>query len=117
MTDEHDECARQLRFARADLALLRGQGLQPARGCRIARLILGDADALVEYEYFVGSPANYDADSPLVGPECPEEITVLRVYLNGHWCDVQDCIRDEVIERWADDIREIERELAEEFEA
>ncbi len=86
-----------------ELLTLKGDDARPERGCHIARVIVGDAAALVEYEHQAAEAPNYDVESPLCGPGHPEVITPLRVFINGHWCDIGDVVAA------LDDARLIER--------
>ena len=72
------------------LRTLKGENATPDRGCHIARVILGDCYALVEYEHQPAEEPIYDVESPVCGPGHPEDLTPLRVMLNGHWCDLED---------------------------
>lgn len=73
-----------------ELRTLKGDNATPDRGCHIARVIVGDAAALVEYEHQAAEAPVLDINSPLCGPGHPEVVTPLRVFLNGFWCDIED---------------------------
>jgi hypothetical protein len=89
-----------------EVASLRGHGHKPQEGTDHIWSALGDAEVLLEYEYSAGSPGR------LYGPpeDCyesePEEITVLQMFVNGQWSDVDGVVADSVIKRWHEEIRE-----------
>ena len=77
-----------------ELNVLRGVGQSAPAGCYHATLPLGAASVLVEFEH---EPEEGDGWNE---PHHNETVAVLRVFLNGVWCDAQDCIPEAVIERW-----------------
>jgi hypothetical protein len=96
----------------AELARWQGKGLKPQRGCAFARLSLGDAEVLVEYEYTPGEPPVYNLDSPMCGPGCGPEVAILNVLINGEMCDAEDVIPEHVLDRWRDELIETEDQVA-----
>ena len=95
----------------AELQRLRGVGLSPRPGCKLAEMILGEATVMVEYEYSPGRPGVHTLRNGDPGyPDEPAELALLNVLINGCMCDVQDVIPPAVIERWEQQIYESEAE-------
>ena len=90
LTERNAVLTRRVADLSQDLRTMKGENATPDRGCCIARVILGDCYALVEYEHQPAEEPIYDVASPVCGPGHPEELTPLRVMLNGHWCDLED---------------------------
>lgn len=74
----------------ADLLTIKGENATAQDGSHIARVILGDCYALVEYDHVAAEAPNYNVESPTCGPGREESITPLNVFLNGYWCDIDD---------------------------
>jgi hypothetical protein len=91
-----------------ELARWTGVGLRPLPGCRIAKMILGDAYAMVEYEYERAEPDRPNPDLPSPGPGHPANVILCRVLINGCMCDVEDVIPEHVQERWVQQLLEAE---------
>ena len=85
--------------ALAELRRLQGVGLKPQPGCKLAKMILGDATVMVEYEYSPGRPGVHTLRNGDPGyPDEPAELALLNVLINGCMCDVQDVIPQAVID-------------------
>lgn len=83
-----------------ELAVLKGYGAQPQNGAAFARLSLGDAEALVEYEVEEASGDGWN------DPHYDREVTVLGAYVNGVWIDIQGVIAESVIDGWREAIEQ-----------
>lgn len=81
---------------RARLAMYTGQGAKPRPGCEHAAMPWGGTEALVEYEC---QPAD---GGGITEPRCQASISILRVLLNGKWCDAEDCVPPLTLARWTD---------------
>lgn len=81
-------CQRQ----RNELAVLKGEKLEAARGASIARIIVGDAWVPVEFDYQPEEAAVFDLNSPMCGPGCAEVIEPTVAYINGKWVDIDDLL-------------------------
>ena len=103
----------KVRELSAELAEWRGTHVRPQRGCRITSMILGDGEALVEYEYAEPAPDRCDPDAGNPGPGHQAEVNIIGVYINKMWLDAQEVIAPAVIERWQEVIAETEAEAAE----
>lgn len=82
-------CVRIADLSR-DLRTLKGENAYPQDGSHIARIVAGDSYVLVEYDLQPAEAPVYDLESPLCGPGCAEEITVLNLFVNGAWSDPSD---------------------------
>lgn len=77
-----------------------GHNLKAARGCSLAYLVFGPLEVAVEYEF---EPASGDGWNE---PRYEASVSVLRVYLNGCWCDAADVASADQITKWEVDIME-----------
>ena len=77
-----------------------GRNLKAARGCSLAYLVFGPLEVAVEYEF---EPASGDGWNE---PRYEASVSVLRVYLNGCWCDAADVASEDQITKWEVDIME-----------
>ena len=77
-----------------------GNNLKAARGCHLAYLVFGPLEVAVEYEF---EPASGDGWNE---PRYEASVSVLRVYLNGCWCDAADVASGDQITKWEVDIME-----------
>ena len=77
-----------------------GNNLKAARGCSLAYLVFGPLEVAVEYEF---EPASGDGWNE---PRYEASVSVLRVYLNGCWCDAADVASADQITKWEVDIME-----------
>lgn len=77
-----------------------GNNLKAARGCSLAYLVFGPLEVAVEYEF---EPASGDGWNE---PRYEASVSVLRVYLNGCWCDAADVASEDQITKWEVDIME-----------
>jgi len=77
-----------------------GRNLKAARGCSLAYLVFGPLEVAVEYEF---EPASGDGWNE---PRYEASVSVLRVYLNGCWCDAADVASEDQISKWEVDIME-----------
>lgn len=77
-----------------------GHNLKAARGCSLAYLVFGPLEVAVEYEF---EPASGDGWNE---PRYEASVSVLRVYLNGCWCDAADVASEDQITKWEVDIME-----------
>ena len=77
-----------------------GNNLKAARGCSLAYLTFGPLEVAVEYEF---EPASGDGWNE---PRYEASVSVLRVYLNGCWCDAADVASADQITKWEVDIME-----------
>lgn len=96
-------CAKQASLIgqqREELRTLKGTNATPQRGCSFHTTTLGDADVLCEYEF---EPASGDGWNE---PREPATVTLIQLFINGKWCDAEDILSRERIER-------IEVEIAE----
>lgn len=73
-----------------EIAVLKGERHTGIPGSHIARVICGDAYIQVEYDHQPAEDAVHDVESPVCGPGCDEAINPISIYLNGHWCDLED---------------------------
>lgn len=105
-----DELAQQVGRLQRELDQMRaeylGRGQKPQAGCRFATVSLDDADTLVEYEFQPEEAPNYDVESRGVGPGCPASVTVIQALINGRWIDPRDVLREEIVERWEEQLLE-----------
>ena len=88
---EHERTIREL-ADRVNVA--EGNNLKAARGCSLAYLVFGPLEVAVEYEF---EPASGDGWNE---PRYEASVSVLRVYLNGHWCDATDVASADQISKW-----------------
>ncbi len=77
-----------------------GNNLKAARGCSLAYLVFGPLEVAVEYEF---EPASGDGWNE---PRYEASVSVLRVYLNGYWCDADDVASEDQIRRWEERLLE-----------
>lgn len=91
----------------AELATLQARNLQRMPGTQHATMVLGAANVLVEYESQDEEARTYEH------PGSPASLAVLRVFINGHWCDAEDVIPKSVIEQWECDLLEDRADAAE----
>lgn len=77
-----------------------GHNLKAARGCSLAYLVFGPLEVAVEYEF---EPASGDGWNE---PRYEASVSVLRVYLNGYWCDAEDVASEDQIMRWEERLLE-----------
>ena len=89
-----------------ELARWRGQNLTPRRGCLLTRMILGDAEVVVEYEYQPAQAAQGDPDRPCPGPGFAASVEILQVLINGRMCDAEDVIPEATLDLWREKIAE-----------
>lgn len=94
-----DELERRVRELCAELDVLNGKGQTAQVGCSMATLSMDEADVLVEYEYTPGEEAVLDINSRRCGPGCDPTLSILNVFVNGHWIDAS-YIAPGVLERW-----------------
>ena len=90
LSEALDAAQRRIAHLNNDLATATGANATPQDGSAVARVIVGDAYVQVEYDYTPAEDAVMDVESPVCGPGHPEEITPLRVFINGYWCGLQD---------------------------
>lgn len=101
----------RLRDACNEIATLKGENATPARGCHFLHSYFGAASVVVEYEVEPASGDNWNE------PRYEAEVTILRVLLNGVWCDAEDVASERTRQRWAEEVFESiadERAAAEE---
>ncbi len=96
---------KTIRMLCDELNVLQGYGQTPARGTLHEMLLLDETEVLVEYEV---QPEEGDGWNE---PHYPEEINVLRAFINGHWIEA-DVFSQTVIDRRLDAIRERRDEQA-----
>jgi hypothetical protein len=89
-----------------EVALLKGVGHTPQRGCSFITKPLGESEALVEFEYTPGRPGRYFGPPEDCYPDEPAEVTILQVLINGQWCDPADFIADAILDRWQEEIEQ-----------
>jgi hypothetical protein len=89
-----------------------GANHKAAKGVGVARLPLGDAEVLVEYDYEPGEDPVMDLNSPMCGPGCAANASILGVLINGTWCDPEDFMDPDTIERWREAICDSEEVAA-----
>ena len=77
-----------------------GRTAKPQRGCQFARLTLGEADVLVEYETEGPSGDGWHE------PHYPATLTIIQVLINGTWVDAEDTFAGHVITKWEAEIGE-----------
>jgi hypothetical protein len=92
---------------REELRTFRGQNATPPAGCAFHTTILGDAEVLVEYEF---EPESGDGFNE---PHESASVTVLQLLINGKWCDAEDILSADRIEKIAVDIAVARAEDAE----
>lgn len=90
----------RLRDACNEIATLKGENATPARGCHFLHSYFGAASVVVEYEI---EPASGDGWNE---PRYEAEVTILRVLLNGVWCDAEDVASEKTRQRWAEEVFE-----------
>lgn len=90
----------RLRDACNEIATLKGENATPARGCHFLHSYFGAASVVVEYEI---EPASGDGWNE---PRYEAEVTILRVLLNGVWCDAEDVASERTRQRWAEEVFE-----------
>jgi hypothetical protein len=78
-------------------------GTNPGKGT-YARMPLGDAVVLVDYDYEPGEDPVMDLNSPMCGPGCAANASINAVLINGTWCDPEDFMDPDTIERWREAI-------------
>lgn len=95
-TDYAIRCAHEatIRTLHAVLDEYRGTNAMVQPGCGHQRMILGDAEVLVEFEF---EPEDGDGWEL---PHTPAAFTVIGVLINGVWCSAEDVVPASVIERW-----------------
>lgn len=108
VADAHE---RTIRALAARLAEFEGAGVTDTKHCGHARMTLGDATVLVEFEF---EPEDGDGWNL---PHTPASFTVNGVLINGAWCDPQDVVPASVIERWEVQLMEDRAEAAQADEA
>ena len=112
--DPLDRLARQVGALQASLrdtyVKFTGIGQRPQRGCAFFTATAGDASVLIEYEYSPPEAPVYSLDSPMCGPGCPAEVSIIQALVNGAWCDPNDVFPESLIEKWAEQIAESEAE-------
>lgn len=89
-------CTKQARLIgeqRDELRTLKGTNATPQSGCEFHRTIIGDAEVLCEYEY---EPASGDGWNE---PREPATVTLIQILVNGKWCDAEDVLPAERIEK------------------
>lgn len=96
---------RTIRMLCDELNVLHGHGQTPQRGTQHAWLLLAEAEVLVEYEV---EPEEGDGWHE---PHHPEQINILGVFINGHWLDASECIPEPVLDRWRDQLGEVQADL------
>jgi len=95
-----------VRTLAADVNLYSGAGAIVPRGSQLTTIILGDAEVPAEYEYDKGDPGCWRTPNGDGWPEIPPSVCLLNLYLNGKWCDAQDVLSADRIERIETDILE-----------
>ena len=83
-----------------------GHNLNVARGCSLAYLVFGPLKVAVEYESERGQREIIAADPDDCQEGIAPSVSVLRVYLNGCWCDAADVASADQITKWEVDIME-----------
>ena len=116
--DPRDRLAQHVGYlqgtVRSLCARFTGAGAKPQRGCAFAAMTAGDATVLVEYEYQPAEAANLNLESPMCGPGCEANVSILQALVNGEWCDPYDVFDASLIVRWGEKIAEAEAEQARE---
>jgi hypothetical protein len=103
VADAHERTIREMAD---ELNIMRGVNLIPSRGCSIVNLLLGPLEVPVEYEYERGQREITQADPDKCQEGIPPSVTILRVYLQGQWCDAEDVVCNKQIEMWTEQILE-----------
>ena len=85
---------------------LSGDNATASKGCQITRVVVGDAYVPVEYELDPGDPGCYRTRNGDGWPEIPPSVTIIRVFLNGRWCDAEDVFDADTLDRWSTEILE-----------
>lgn len=88
------------------LNVAEGYNLTAERGCRLTWLTFGPIEVAVEYEFERGQREIIAADPDKSQEGIAPSVSVLRVYLNGYWCDAEDVASEKQIERWEETILE-----------
>ena len=83
----------------AELRRWQGIGLQPAKGCNLLELPLGDSSAWVEFEFHAGRPGCYSGPPEKCYEDEPAEVLICQVLLNGGMVSAE-VFSDEQIVRW-----------------
>jgi hypothetical protein len=112
MKDEYGamKCAGMEGHLRACVRLLCKEldgfhGTNPGKGT-YARMPLGDAVVLVDYDYEPGEDPVMDLNSPMCGPGCSANASILAVLINGTWCDPEDFADASTLDAWREAICE-----------
>jgi hypothetical protein len=91
-----------IRALTAQINELQGIGAKPQLGCHFREVSLGDLTVNIEFEFEGGEPQTHDH------PGCEASVTILQVFLNGCWVDPADFVSPAVIERWEQEILEVQ---------
>ena len=75
-----------------------GRLAKPQRGCQFAKLTLGEADVLVEYEVDGEEGDGWNE------PYYPATLAIIQVLINGVWVDAEDTFAGHVITKWEAEI-------------
>lgn len=101
-----DEVRRNAAHVCRELEEQRGDRLEPAAGCRIDRMRLGQAYVWVEWTRDAAEPANGISGEPVIE----------AVFINGMWVpDIADAFADRQIQEWADEAKRLLKDEAEQF--
>lgn len=101
-----DEARRTAAHICRELEEQRGDRLEPAAGCRIDRMRLGQAYVWVEWSRDAAEPANGITGEPVIE----------AVFINGMWVpDIADAFADRQIQEWADEAKRLLKDEAEQF--
>lgn len=95
-----DSLRRELTEIGARLAEYEGRDVTAQPGCVIERMVLGDADVLVEFEC---EPASGDGWNE---PRYEASVEAIQVYINGAWCDIADVGCEDAADRWVIEAKE-----------
>ena len=89
-----------------EVAMLKGVGHKPQRGCSFTTKPLGESECLIEFEFTPGRAGRYFGPPEDCYPDEPAEVTILQVLINGIWCDPADFLADSLLERWQEEIEQ-----------
>jgi len=87
-----------LRLANDRLAQYTGTGAKPQAGCHFCIVTWGDADIVLEYEFFPGQIETWN------DPAISGSVAIIQALINGAWIDPDGLIAQDVVHGWEQEI-------------